>query len=90
MDSGDTPLPLLMDQSIEQLPNLTVYISGRTPGRAPEDHRYVVGGRFLPHTTSSNGAGAGGGTGQAVSRKPIIFRLKYKIFFLIFFNYLIF
>ena len=32
------------------------FCSGRTPGRAPEDRRYVVGGHFLPRTTSSSGA----------------------------------
>ena len=42
---------------VEQLKRI-YFFSGRTPGQGPEDHPYgvgLVGGRYLPHTSSSSG-----------------------------------
>ena len=63
MNSSLFPLATASDRLLALLV-IIVMTSVRTPGLAPEDHRYVAAGRFLPRTTSSNGAGGVGATSR--------------------------
>ena len=67
MNSSLFPLATASDRLLALL-IIIVMTSVRTPGLAPEDHRYVAAGRFLPRTTSSSGAARPGASRESLAR----------------------